>query len=150
MNKADLIKNGFFVALTGTDEEKRAIAIEVIDKAVEAGAKLMEGVDGYHRDSNQYVPEYWDYIGVKNKETFFYDDVYTYGSAATKLTLQQFREVFGETKETVIPDEKSIREQYLPIVTQALLSRKGYDMGNFNDDVRVAMDVIIEVMTKNS
>ena len=41
MNKTDLIKNGFFVALTGTDEEKRAIAIEVIDKAVEVATAIM-------------------------------------------------------------------------------------------------------------
>ena len=95
MNKADLIKNGFYVALTGTDEEKRAIAIEVIDKAVEAGAELMEGVSYHHDGCRVMTPSVWGYVGVQANKTYIEGHAEQCGPTATKLTLQQFREVFG-------------------------------------------------------
>jgi len=90
----------FCVPLEGSDEEKRAIAIEVIDKSVEMGAELNEVVEGVSQHQlTEEDPSIWGLVGVDySLETCFYDVRNSYGNLAKSLTIEEFRDYYDKWK----------------------------------------------------
>jgi len=105
----------FCVPLTGSDEEKRAIAIEVIDKSVEMGAVLHDGVEFTNNHARfNMKPSQWRFVGVDSDgsfETRFRDKVERYGPRTKQLTLNEFRDYYDEWKSEQWPDDDSPRNQ---------------------------------------
>lgn len=119
MNAKELIENEFYVRLTGTDEEKRATAIEVIDRAVAAGAELRDGVYDVHDSMLKLSAPNWRYVGVGYaSKTMFYDTRDSFGHNATELTLQQMRDVFAQTRvEFPTTSNKARSYEEIPVVS---------------------------------
>ena len=93
----------FCVPLEGSDEEKRAVAIEVIDKAVEMGSDLFEGVYDHHNKTKAtFISSDWDYIGVDSfGRTLFVDapdERVEYGNSVQFLSIVQFRNYYNKWK----------------------------------------------------
>ena len=102
----------FCVPLTGSDEEKRAIAIEVIDKSVEIGAELFNGVRGIHESSEKRDPTIWGFVGVNaSAGTWFADMRSSFDESAKTLSLNEFRAYYDKWKSEQWPDENSPRNQ---------------------------------------